>query len=721
MLELTILLISLVGNAFLGGTVFKSNPRSQTNRLFGGLVLVTIVWLITTYMAVKVQPDIGIILVRITMMLAAFQILFLFLFVHTFPDTQLPLSKKIVTISMAGAAVVSLIAMSPYMFTSISKGSATPGPAIVIFLLYAVVLVGNAIYTLIRKTLRSRGLLRRQLRYLAFGIIVSFGLIALSNLLSVVFLRNTQFVNFTPVYILVLVSSIAYAIIAEHLFDIRVIIRRTVVFSTLVGFIFASYSVLIFVATQVLGIDAAANQRFSLLYNIAIALIIGFSFQPIRHWIEDLTERWLYKKEYEQQAVLKDLSDKLNNVVGLDEALESVMQTIAKVLHLHHAITYVFQPGENNTLAIKRVKQIGYSSSARLILEDKDFTVQYFSKNPEICLVQDIAIELEQERALIEHKHADAAFIRQHAIKQAVLKKLQSLEVAVAIPLHLNTQPIGLILLSEQLSGEAFNSQDITLLDLVGAQAISSIQKAKLFEGDQMKSEFVSIASHELLTPISAIEGYLSMILEENIGHVDDQARDYLNKVYTSAKRLSLLIKDLLSVSRIESGKMKIEPQQLDITKMINDTLDQLKFVAADKKLALSLEKPARAVPPVWADPDRTMQVLVNLVSNAIKYTPKGSVTITTEANRHEGLVSVSITDTGLGMTKEQMSHLFTKFYRIDTPETTGITGTGLGLYITKSIIEKMGGSITCKSTQGRGSTFTFTLPIFKVETSAVQ
>ena len=148
--------------------------------------------------------------------------------------------------------------------------------------------------------------------------------------------------------------------------------------------------------------------------------------------------------------------------------------------------------------------------------------------------------------------------------------------------------------------------------------------------------------------------------------------------------------------------------------------IDQLKFVAADKKLTITYVQPEKELPPVWADPDRTMQILVNLVSNAIKYTPEGKVTITSHADKHTGIVSVSIQDTGLGMSKTQMAHLFTKFYRVDTPETTGITGTGLGLYITKSIIEKMGGTITCKSEQGKGSTFTFTLPVFRVETSVV-
>jgi signal transduction histidine kinase len=336
--------------------------------------------------------------------------------------------------------------------------------------------------------------------------------------------------------------------------------------------------------------------------------------------------------------------------------------------------------------------------------------------------VHDLQLELEREKLLIERKREKQTgdFVRQHAIKQAVYKKLESLDAAVVIPLHLNNQPLGLVILSDKLNGEGYHQQDMALLDVVGGQAISSIQKAKLYEGDQMKSEFVSIASHELLTPISAMEGYLSMILDEGIGKVDPQAREYLSKVYTSAKRLSLLIKDLLSVSRIESGKMKVESQQLDMVKMVTDTIDQLRFMAKDKGLELIFEAPTKPLPPVWADPDRTMQVMVNLVSNSIKYTRQGTVTISFDVDKHQGTFKTSVTDSGIGLSKSAQKHLFNKFYRVDSPETTGIIGTGLGLYITKSIIEKMGGTISCKSTEGKGSTFSFTLPLFKVETSTL-
>ncbi|HEY6072705.1 MAG TPA: HAMP domain-containing sensor histidine kinase, partial [Anaerolineales bacterium] len=227
------------------------------------------------------------------------------------------------------------------------------------------------------------------------------------------------------------------------------------------------------------------------------------------------------------------------------------------------------------------------------------------------------------------------------------------------------------------------------------------------------KSEFVSIASHELLTPTSTIQGYLSMILDEGMGKVDPKAREYLERVRVTSKRLTELVQDLLNVSRIESGRIKVNPQPLNLLETLRQVVEELTPQARDKGLALHLEDPSRIeskVITVFADPERVRQVLVNIIGNAVKYTPKGGVTVSIE--RLPRAVRVNVTDTGVGMSPEERKHLFEKFYRVQNEATRGISGTGLGLYITKNIIELMGGTITVESTAGKGSTFSFTLPV---------
>lgn len=730
MIEVVILVISIVGSLILAVLALATNRQSATNRLFAKLVGATTIWLITTYFALKVPPPYDIQLVRLTMALAVIQIYYLFHFVHTFPKAKQSLSNTWQKFSRIGGLIVAAIAVSPFMFTDLVNGQTVAGPGIIAFLLFAASHVGSALFILIKKFRHSSGSLRSQLRFLTLGIVISFGLIALTNLGLVIFLGNASIVSLTPFYTLILFGCIAYAIFVHHLFDIRIFVRRTVIFSVLVAFAFLTYTLVVYIATALLGTRSSqlAASGPNIFIDLITIIIVAFSYEPIKVWLSEKTDRWLFKKEYEQEVVIKELSQKLNNVIALDEALEAVMQTTAKALHLHHAVTYVFQQADKGEQAIKRIKQIGYATTQRLILEERDFVMTYFCKHPKILFTEELLLELSRERSLLEAKKtpdsytSQAEFIRTHAIKAAVAKKLEQLEVAVAMPLNLKDQPLGLVLLSSKQSNEGYSKQDLTLLELVGDQAISSIQKAKLYEGDQMKSEFVSIASHELLTPISAIEGYLSMILDEKIAGkgLDPQTTDYLSKCFSSAKRLSMLVKDLLSVSRIESGKMKFTAQQLDSTKSIQDTIDQLRFIAEEKKITLKFKKPDPAHPPVLADPDRTSQVLINLVSNAIKYNrPGGQVEVTSELLKRERMISITVKDNGLGMDKEQMSHLFEKFYRVDSKETVGIIGTGLGLYITKSIVERMGGAITVQSTAGKGTSFTFTLPLLEVEKSS--
>ncbi len=727
-----ILMAAVLADTVIGVLVLSRDYRSYTNRFFALFAWLSAVLSVANIVSLhQSTPESTLHYARLSISAATLYCYFLFLTVHTFPSKRIRLKSWQLILATLLSGIVLLLTQTPYVFQSVTgigeASSPVPGPAIPLFALVNGFYIVSAIYLLVTRHRAATGSLRAQLQYLLLGIATSSVLIFVTDFIFVILLKTTALLSLLPLYTLLFVLATAYAILTHHLFDIRVIIKRTVLYSGLVLFTLTIYSLVLLLMGSFLG-GGQTFQLRSFLPNAIAAILIAFGFEPIRKYLNTATDSLFFKSEYEQQAVLRTLSQKLNNVIALDEALEIVMQTIVKNLHLRHAATFVFQPGENGELAIKRIKQIGYASSSKVSLNDTEFVVPFFAENAGVLQTEDLIAQLEKEDDTMRHlakqgasrrpKEA-SALIRGHAVKQAVLRRLQAMDVAVTIPLRLGQQPIGVIFLSDKLSGDPFFPDDIVLLGTVGDQAISSIQKAKLYEGDQMKSEFVSIASHELLTPISAIEGYLSMILEENLGHIDGQAREYLSKVYTSAKRLSMLIKDLLSVSRIESGQLRIEAQQLDIAKMINDTADQLRFMAQDKKLVLKVELPEKGLPPVWADPDRTMQILINLVSNAIKYSNSGSVVIAATLVSHpHPHVNVSVSDTGIGMTKQQQAHLFEKFYRVDSPETTGIIGTGLGLYITKSILEIMGGSINLKSAPGKGSTFSFTLPLFKVETS---
>ena len=235
------------------------------------------------------------------------------------------------------------------------------------------------------------------------------------------------------------------------------------------------------------------------------------------------------------------------------------------------------------------------------------------------------------------------------------------------------------------------------------------------------RNEFVSTASHEMRTPVAAIEGYLSMASNPNLATVDERAKNFLEKAHQSALHLGKLFQDLLSVTKIEDQRLKDNKQVFNMSDLVSQVVTEMDMIVKKKGLqfmshvggsGVAGEAVIAPMYQVNADPDRMREVLTNLIDNAVKYTPKGEVEVTLTGDKNE--VKVSVRDTGMGISPDEKKHMFEKFYRINNTMTTNIGGTGLGLYIARSLVELYGGRIWVDSTPGQGSTFSFTLPIVK-------
>lgn len=240
------------------------------------------------------------------------------------------------------------------------------------------------------------------------------------------------------------------------------------------------------------------------------------------------------------------------------------------------------------------------------------------------------------------------------------------------------------------------------------------ISSAKAAE--RQRDEFISTASHEMRTPVAAIEGYVALAINPKVASIDDKARQYLTKAQESAQHLGKLFQDLLSTTKLEEGKLPNRPDVFDVTELVHTVVDELHFKAEKKQVALMAQQSSvsggTTVQPilyVFADPERIQEVLTNLVDNALKFTEKGEVKISVEGN--DKSVTVGIHDSGIGIEPEDLPHIFQKFYRIDNSKTRTIGGTGLGLYICRQIIELYQGRMWVQSKAGDGSHFYFSLP----------
>lgn len=246
-----------------------------------------------------------------------------------------------------------------------------------------------------------------------------------------------------------------------------------------------------------------------------------------------------------------------------------------------------------------------------------------------------------------------------------------------------------------------------------GILVMRDVTKQK--ELERQKDEFISTASHEMRTPVAAIEGYLSLLLNPKVATIDERARALVEKAHNNTGHLGALFRDLLSVTKMEDGTKKLTHEAVNLSDMVNSVVSDMQFVAANKKLSLSIAGQSSTGAAtiqqsmyVMANPERLREVVMNLIENAIKYTPSGSVTVATQGTGQE--VTFSVTDTGPGIAPEDQPHLFEKFYRV-AKTARAVNGTGLGLYLCRSVIESFGGHVSVSSAPGQGSTFGFTLP----------
>lgn len=242
------------------------------------------------------------------------------------------------------------------------------------------------------------------------------------------------------------------------------------------------------------------------------------------------------------------------------------------------------------------------------------------------------------------------------------------------------------------------------------------IQEAneKLKQLDKLKDEFVSLASHELRTPMTVIKSYIWLLLEGKTGEITEKQKEYLQRTYDSTIRLINMVNDMLNISRIESGRFTIEPKNIDLSALIQEVIVEMQPRANEQELQLVYTPPQQTLPAVWADPERIKQVLINLVGNSLKFTPKQG-TIMIYFTFDEGFVVTHVKDTGRGIKLEDMEKLFKKFNMIGgnyLNKQSG-QGTGLGLYLSKSLIELHKGRIWVESEgEYKGSTFSFSLPL---------
>ncbi|WP_322799054.1 response regulator [Thermoflexus sp.] len=328
--------------------------------------------------------------------------------------------------------------------------------------------------------------------------------------------------------------------------------------------------------------------------------------------------------------------------------------------------------------------------------------------------IPEVAIALAENRVVVRENFS--ALTTEPSIFHSAARS------AVLVPILRGPGGSGGILVIEAAQPYGFDKEDVAVFELIGELLSISLESARLHqeqkqtaerlrELDRLKTQFIANMSHELRTPLNSIIGFSRVILKGIDGPLTEAQRQDITAIYNAGQHLLGLINDILDLSKIEAGRMELHFAEVDLREIIRGVMSTAVGLTRDKPIELRQEVP-EDLPPVWADAQRARQVLLNLVSNAAKFTDQGFISVRAWAD--ERFVTISVQDTGIGIPKEKQEEIFREFTQVESGTTRRHGGTGLGLAIARRLVELMGGRIWVESEVGKGSTFYFTLPRFR-------
>jgi len=705
---------AVTANVLLGFIALLNNPKNTVNRIVTILAWVTSAWIIVNSLSVVgISLQFNLFLIRLSVFLAVPQILAVYFLAHTLPESKLRISAKHSIAMLIIGTVIMVLSLTPFVFSGIileSGVSAVPGIGMAAFALFAVFTSISAIYEFTKNLRKSNGVARQQIKYIMVGITVMFTLIIFTVLIPVAVFNFSGLVQFSPLYTLIFLSSTTYAVVRHRFLDIRVLIARTISYSAMILLIVAGYVIILIGITNLIpGVELTYSMVASL---SAVSIVLFFSAGPLQRTVQDITDKVFFKAGYDTEKILSDITQQMASTIELDELSKSIFNILTANVKVTKGAFVLVHDHKINT-----VKATGFDESS-------------LTENTWI------------ERLLHTGRNS---FVYEELTDDSLKEKFRELDISLALPLKVEEKEIGIFLIGPKASGEVYSAQDLELIEILAPQLAVALQNAeslveikefskkleqrveertrelkevqkseldKAREVIRLKDEFVFIATHDLRTPATAIKGFISLIKETSANYnLPETVVEDIEAIQQSADRLMQLVDDLLEVARSESGTIKIDVQETDVKPIIDAVLQEVHPSAEERKITITTDISPNS--NVMADSEKLQEIIENLLSNAVKYNRDGG-TIIFKTYLDDDMLHFSVTDTGLGIPADMQEKVFTKFFRAHQKGTEEVPGTGLGLFVVRMLVEKMKGEISFTSTEGKGTTFTFSLPIAK-------
>ncbi|MGH7203727.1 MAG: ATP-binding protein [Candidatus Levyibacteriota bacterium] len=703
---LAIILLTALINLLLGIISYTKNPKSATNQLLSTLTVIFALWTIANYFSLNTPSESGTLFwIRAVMFITTPLGPILYLFIRAFPNAKLTISKQTFSLLIFLTLIVEALAFTPFLFSKVTIGkqiTPTPEPGLILF---AFLFVGTPLlsfFTLLKKYRRSKGAEKLQLWYLIFGIILTFLLLIITNFVLVVLFKFSQLVIFGPIFSLIFIGFVFYAIVKHRLLQIRRVIARSVAYMIMIVIVGAIYTIGIFLISKYILQSSFTNEQ--LFISVFLAFFVIFSFERIKTVIEHLTDKFFFKGRYNSDELILELATLTASTYSLKTLTNNTLEKILSTLRIQKGV-FIIMRKNGTTFTI-------YSGSKSNYVYNHD-SIEKLIKTQQMIIFDE---EKNERRRQL----------------------MQKFDMFVSVPLIEQDNVVGILLLGDKKSGEMYTEQDIKILEIFGPLIALAIQNAKSYEEikrfnktlsekvqnateelleshaklktlDQQKDAFLGMASHELKTPITSIKAFTQVLLKK-MEHTDQPSYTYILKIInTQTDRITQLINDLLNISHIESGKLVLKKEEFDLNKLVVKTIADIQ-VTTDTHTIL---KKGKLTMPIYGDANRIEQVLSNLLTNAIKYSPTANqIIVTLSENTKE--TTVAIQDFGQGIALKDQKKVFKRFYRIRENEERNIAGFGLGLFISSEIIRRHKGKIWVESRIGKGSTFCFAIPRLK-------
>jgi signal transduction histidine kinase len=676
-------------------------------------------WSVANYLSLRATNDNdSLLIVKFIFITVVVQNTLLYLFLSSYGSRNPKKVFKNNYIYILFSLILICLIAAGLVVKDFEDGKLFVAPLIILFIFHA-------LYTVIKGFIKNSKLKtsESQKKMLRYGLIVLWVIIPITNFILPSFFDITIFVRFSALYVLTFNFLIAYAIIKHKLFNLRAFFARTSAYLFTITLFLMVYIALITLINRYLFADSEISINLQVLYAF-IAVISAPLLLFIKKQFDHLSSRIFYRDSYESQ----ELIDELNKALVTNVDLEGLLTKSALIL----------QENLKTSFATFYVRETSYFK-ARVIGAHR--------RQPEyseLDKLQEIASLIGRRVIVVDDKNTGTE--NERHLKSILDKNEIEIMARLVSTLDFDVKGIGYLFLGAKKSGTPYSKQDLRIVEIVANELVIAVENVLRFEEieqfnvtlqkkiddatkelkqtndklralDEAKDEFVSMASHQLRTPLTSIKGYISMVLEGDAGEITETQKKMLGQAFFSSQRMVYLISDLLNVSRLKTGKFIIETKPVYLPDVVESEISQLIEGASTKNLTLSFTKP-KTFATMSLDEMKLRQVIMNFTDNAIYYTPAGGK-ITVELNETSKSVEFTVKDSGIGVPKEQQQKLFTKFYRADNARKARPDGTGLGLFMAKKVIIAQGGSLIFDSKENKGSTFGFSFPKERLEVKA--